>query len=46
MTQHSEEDFGVDVKGKVLLKLFNKSKFINGTKTYPEQKLFSIYSQI
>jgi len=36
----------MDVKGKVLLQLFNKSKLRNGTKTYLEQKMFSIYSQI
>jgi len=24
MAQHSSEDFGMDVKGKVLLQLFNK----------------------
>jgi len=26
MTQHSQQDFGMDVKGKVLLQLFNKRK--------------------
>jgi len=36
----------MDVKGKVLLQLFNKSKLRNGTKTYLEQIFFSIYSQI
>jgi len=36
----------MDVKGKVLLQLFNKSKLRNGTKTYLEQKFFSVYSQI
>jgi len=44
MTQHSLEDFGMDVKGEVLLQLFNKRKLKNGTKTYLEQKFFSIYS--
>jgi len=33
------------VKGKVLLQLFNKSKLINGTKTFPEPKFLSVYSQ-
>jgi len=46
MTPLSQEDFGMDVKGKVLLQLFNKSKLRNGTKTVLEPKLFSIYSQI
>jgi len=32
----------VDVKGKVLLQLFNKSKLRNGTKTLLELKFFSI----
>jgi len=32
----------MDVKGEVLLQLFNKSKLRNGTKT----KFFSVYSQI
>jgi len=36
----------MDVKGKVLLQLFNKRKLKNRTKTYLEQKMFSIYSQI
>jgi len=36
----------MDVKGKVLLQLFNKRKLRNGTKTYLEQRHFSIYSQI
>jgi len=35
----------MDVKGEVLLQLFNKSKFRNGTKTYLEPKFFSIYGQ-
>jgi len=35
----------MDVKGEILLKLFNKSKLRNGTKTYLEQKFFSSYSQ-
>jgi len=36
----------MDVKGKVLLQLFNKTKLRNETKTYLEQNFFSIYSQI
>jgi len=36
----------MDVKGDVLLQLFNKSKLRNGTKMCLEQKVFSIYSQI
>jgi len=36
----------MDVKGKVLLQLFYKSKLRNGIKTYLEQKFVSIYSQI
>jgi len=32
----------MDVKGKVLLQLFNKSKLRNGTKTFPKPKFFSI----
>jgi len=28
----------MDVKGEVLLQLFNKSKLRNGTKTFPESK--------
>jgi len=36
----------VDVKGKVLLQLYNKSKLRNGTKTFLEPKFFSIYIQI
>jgi len=36
----------MDFKGTVLLQLFNKRKLWNGTKTYPEQTFFSIYSQI
>jgi len=32
----------MDVKGKVLLQLFNKRKLKNGTKTYLEQNFFSI----
>jgi len=35
----------MDVKGKVLLQLFNKRKLKNGNKTYLEQNFFS-YSQI
>jgi len=30
----------MDVKGKILLQLFNKCKFKNGTKTFLEPKLF------
>jgi len=36
-TQHSQEDFGMDFRGKVLLELFNKNKLRSGTKTYLEQ---------
>jgi len=36
----------MDVKGEVLLQLFNRIKLRNGTKTYIVQILFSIYSQI
>jgi len=36
----------MDVKGAVLLKLFNKSKLKNGTETFLAPKFFSIYSQI
>jgi len=36
----------MDVKGDVLLQLFNKSKLRNGTKTFTEPKFFSVYSQI
>jgi len=36
----------MDIKGEVLLQLFNKSKLGNGTKTFLEPKVFSIYSQI
>jgi len=32
----------MDVKGKVLLQLFNKSKLKNGTKTFLDTKFFSI----
>jgi len=32
----------MDIKGKVLLHLFNKSKLRNGTKTFLEPKVFSI----
>jgi len=32
----------MDVKGKALLQLFNKSKLWSWTKTYLEQKIFSI----
>jgi len=32
----------MDVKGKVLLQLFNKRKLRNGTETYLQQNLFSI----
>jgi len=36
----------MDVKDKVLLQAFNKSKLRNGTKTFPEYKFFLTYSQI
>jgi len=36
----------MDVKGKVLLQVFNIIKLRNGTKTFLEPKRFSIYSQI
>jgi len=36
----------MDVKGEVLLELFNKSKLRNGTKMVLEPNFFSIYSQI
>jgi len=36
----------MDVKGKVLLELFNKIKLRNGTKTFLEPKFFSVNSQI
>jgi len=36
----------MDVKGKILLQLFNKRKLRNGTKTYLEQSFFIIYCQI
>jgi len=32
----------MDAKGEVLLQLFSKRKLRNGTKTYLEQKYFSI----
>jgi len=32
----------MDVKGEVLLQLFNTSKLRNGTKTFLETKFFSI----
>jgi len=32
----------MDIKGKVLLQLFNKSYLRNGTKTFLEPKFFSI----
>jgi len=32
----------MDVKGKVLLQLFNKNKLKNGTKTFLEPKIFSV----
>jgi len=35
----------MDVKGEVLLQLFNKSKLKNWNKTFLEPKIFSIYSQ-
>jgi len=33
----------MDVKGEVLLQLFNKSKLKNGAKTFLEPKFFSIF---
>jgi len=36
----------MDVKGEVLLSLFNKRKLRNGTKTLLVPKFFSVYSQI
>jgi len=36
----------MDVKGKVLLQLFNKRKLRNGTKMCLKQIFYSIYSQI
>jgi len=36
----------MDVKGEVLLQLFNKSKLRNRTKTFLEPNFFSICSQI
>jgi len=36
----------MDVKGEVLLQLFNKSKLRNGTKMFLKIKFFSICSQI
>jgi len=36
----------MDIKGEVLLQLFNKRKLRNATKTYLEQNFFSLYSQI
>jgi len=36
----------MDVKGEILLQLYNKSKLRNGTKTFLESKFFSTYSQI
>jgi len=36
----------MDVKGKVLLQLLNKSRLRNGRKTFLEPEFFSIYSQI
>jgi len=36
----------MDVKDKVFLQRFNKSKLRNGTKTYLEQIFFSTYCQI
>jgi len=35
--------FGMDVKRKILLQLFNKTKLRNGTKTDLERMFFSIY---
>jgi len=36
----------MNVQGKVLLQLYKKSKLRNGTKTFLERKVFSIYRQI
>jgi len=36
----------MDVKGEVLLQLFNNSKLRKGTKTFLEPKFFSINSPI
>jgi len=36
----------MDLKGKSTLTTLKKSKLRNGTKTFPEQKFFSISSQI
>jgi len=36
----------MDVKGEVLLQLFNKNMLRNGTKTFLEPKILLIYSQI
>jgi len=36
----------MDVKGEVLLQLFNKSKIRNETKMFLQPNFFSIYSQI
>jgi len=36
----------MDVKGEVLLQLFNKIKLRNGTKTFLEPTFFFLYSQI
>jgi len=46
MTPLPKENFGMDVKGKVLSQLFNKGRLRNGTKTFLELKFFSIYSPI
>jgi len=36
----------MDVKGKVLLQLINKSKLRTGSKSFLKPKIFSIYNQI
>jgi len=36
----------MDVKGKVLLQLLNKSKLRKGTKTFLEQKFFSKFKKV
>jgi len=46
MTLLLKSTFGMDVKVIVLLQLFNKSKLRNGTKTFLEPKICSIYNQI
>jgi len=40
MTTLPKTNFGMDVKGEVILQLFIKSKLRNGTKTFLESKFF------